>query len=115
MQPLACVIVNLRVPTLIQPDLSAPLFAAMLYDTGPEPVPLAPPVTLIHGELGTALHVHEVDVVVTVNEPEPPDAATDAPPGVRVMSHPVACVIVWTRSPTVIRPVLPDPTFGATS
>lgn len=44
------------------------VLAAMLYATVPDPVPLAPEVTVIHGTPLTAVHAHSA-VVVTATLP----------------------------------------------
>jgi hypothetical protein len=49
------------------PVRAAPLFAAALNPTEPLPVPVAPDVTLSHGALLAAVHVHPLPAVtVTV-------------------------------------------------
>jgi len=56
----------------------APLvFWATEYDTVPFPVPLEPPVIVIHGSLLVADQL-QPDVAVTVTEADPPAAAGEA-------------------------------------
>ena len=52
------------------------VFAATVNDTVPFPDPVAVPVRVIQLELVVAVQAHP-EVVETVNEPVPPDAATD--------------------------------------
>jgi hypothetical protein len=70
----ACDTVSVRPPIVtvpVRPVVAA--LAATLYETVPLPVPLAPPVTVIHdGALLVAVHAHDVALAVTATVPLPP-------------------------------------------
>ena len=68
---------NVAPAIVIEPVRSlAELFAPTLNDTGPLPVPEAPPVTVIHGALLTAVQLHQ-SAAVTVLLPLPPAEVKD--------------------------------------
>jgi hypothetical protein len=74
----ACVTVKVCPPAVIVAVRATVLvLAAALNVTVPLPVPLAPPVTVSHVALLTAVHVQPVPAV-TPTEPVPPPATTDA-------------------------------------
>ena len=79
----------------------------------PEPVAL---VTVIHGTLLTAVHVHCVPETTDNDDPVLPICGTDTEVGVTVAGHPVAdCVSVTVFPATVIVPVRVAPVvFAAT-
>jgi hypothetical protein len=62
------------------------VFGATLKPTVPLPVPAAPPVIVIHGELLTAVHTHPT-AALTVVLPVPPDDAIDWLEGEMVGAH----------------------------
>ena len=73
----ACVTVNVASAIVSVPvRLAIVGFAATLKPALPDPVPLAPLVTVIHGALLVAVHA-QPDNVVTVLLPLPPAAAND--------------------------------------
>ena len=70
----ACVTVNTWPPTTTVPERVAVVeFAATLYVTDPEPVPVGEPEIVIHDTLLAAVHEQPVDVV-TENVADPPAA-----------------------------------------
>jgi hypothetical protein len=72
----ACVTVKVRPATVkVAVRIDDVVFAAALNATGPEPLPLAPDVTVSQAALLVAVHAHPVGAV-TVTEPEPPAAVT---------------------------------------
>lgn len=92
------------------------VFAATLKPVVPEPVPLAPLVTVTHDTPLTDVQPHP-DVVVTATEPVPPDAATDWLVGEIVKAQTVVplCVTVKVEPAMVRVPVrLVVPVFAAT-
>jgi hypothetical protein len=79
--------------------------AVTLYETVPVPVPLLPPVTVIHAVLLlTAVHAHPL-VVVTAADCEPPAATTLWDVGASVKAHAPACVTVTVCDAIVSVPV----------
>jgi len=66
------VTVNVCPPIVSVPVRSLPGLSAASNVTVPFPVPDVPFVTLSHGALAVAVHVHEAADAVTVIEPEPP-------------------------------------------
>jgi hypothetical protein len=59
LQPPSCETVNVWPAAVIVPLRAAPEFADAVNCTVPDPVPLAPAVTLIHGSLATDVHAHD--------------------------------------------------------
>jgi hypothetical protein len=70
------VTVNVAPAIVSVPVRLAAVFDATLNDTEPSPVPVAPPVTVIHALLLTAVH-GQPDVAATVMLPVPPDVVND--------------------------------------
>jgi hypothetical protein len=89
-------------------------FAATLYDTVPAPVPLAPPVTVIHDAWLAAVHGQPV-AAVTAIVPAVAEALTDAPVGaIWLVQTAPACVTLKVCPPIVTVPVrLAVPAFAA--
>jgi hypothetical protein len=73
----ACVTVKVR-PAIVNVPVrcKAVEFGATVKFTAPLPVPLLPPVTVIHAKLLVATH-EQLEVVVTVDDPFAPPATTD--------------------------------------
>ena len=84
---------------------SVPVFAAALYATVPDPVPVAP--LVIVAQLDPLEDVQlQLDEVVTVTVPVPPVAGNDALAGEMVtVQGPPGCVTVNVRPAIVIVPV----------
>ncbi len=85
-----------------------PVLAAALYATAPEPVPLAPDVTVSHDALLLAVHPQPL-VAVIVTEPVPPADGSDwlfAESAYEQES--AACVTVNVTPAIVIVPVRAD-------
>jgi hypothetical protein len=99
---------------VIVPLRAAPGFGAVVNCTGPDPLPLAPAVTLIHGALATAVHVHDW-LVVTVNDPEPPPAGVPCEVGEIENAQPFAWTIVNVCPAIVAVPRRSPSAFAATA
>jgi hypothetical protein len=76
-------------PTVTAPARAAPVFIATLKLTVAEAEPLAPLLTVSHGESAEADHVHP-DTVFTWNVSEPPDAPTEPLLGLMLNVHAAA-------------------------
>ena len=99
------------------PFLAGPLFAPTSNFTVPDPLPLAPLVTVIHEMLLAAVHVQPFVVVTPTDCPVTADAATDIVSGLTVNEHGCVtpgCVTVTVVPATVSVPFLELPVFAGT-
>jgi len=94
---------------------AAPVLGATLNPTEALPVPVAPEVTVIHGEVVSAVHEH-VAPAEMVMAPAPPAAVADWPRGAIAYVHgvPPACATVNNKPAIVMVPERPPPPFAAT-
>jgi len=113
----ACVTVNVA-PAIVNVPvrLEATVFAAMLNVAEPLPDPVAPPVSVIHGALLTAVQLHPV-AALTLLLPLPPAAVTDCVVGVIDGEHEAAACVTVNVAPAIVSvPVRLEATvFAATS
>ncbi|MFN7919502.1 MAG: hypothetical protein U0Q16_05360 [Bryobacteraceae bacterium] len=79
--------VNVCPAIVIVPDREGPALPAALNETVPAPLPLAPPVTVIHASLLVADHPHPA-AADTFTDPDPPVAGTLADPALNEYEHP---------------------------
>jgi hypothetical protein len=107
----ACVTVKV-LPAIVSVPvrLVVPAFAATVNDTGPEPVPAAPELIVIHAALLTATQVHPAPAV-TVLVPVPPAAAMLCETGEMLGAHGALNANVFERA---LGALPPGPTADTT-
>lgn len=82
----SCRTVTLSPATVRRPEREPPVFAAALKDTVPGPLPVAPPVTLIHGVPLDALQSHPVEMETEI-PPTPPSGPSVTSSGDTMGAH----------------------------
>jgi hypothetical protein len=75
-QPLLCVTVCVWPAIVSVPTRCGPVVAVTVNATEPLPVPLAPPVIVIHGVVVDDTHAHPAGIVTATFAAAPPEAAT---------------------------------------
>jgi hypothetical protein len=68
--------VKVSLAIMMVPARAGPVLIATMNSTDPLPLPLAPFVTVTHGALLVAVHVHPLAVDTDTGAPEPPAAGT---------------------------------------
>jgi hypothetical protein len=112
-QPGACVTVMVCPAIVSVPERDGPSVAAIVNVTLPDPFPLAPDVSVIHGTLLTALQAHPA-AAATFTDRAPPEGSAANVSGATSKLHPGDCVTVKSWPATVNVPVRDGPLVGAT-
>jgi hypothetical protein len=82
-----------------------------VYDTVPDPLPLAFAVTVTHGSQLASDHAHPPPAE-TFTVPAPPAAVNEAAPGVRAYAHPVPPWVTVTTCPAIVIVPVREPASG---
>ncbi len=99
-QPVLCVTVNCRWPTLSVPTREGPFHAPTLNVTSPGPVPSVAEAIVIHGA-SLCADQEQAAAVVTLIAPDPPSAAMVCAVGAMPTVQPPPCVTT-TRCPAMV-------------